>query len=357
MVTIQVSVSKGWLHKEGDFVFPSKYYFDPLYRWDQDRAADLFIKKQFPDLPVYNMESNLVQAEYFAPDQILIGGIQPNMLLAMAVGAKLSCFSDKDPDIDCKPFEDRNSSRALPDPASLLDSEIIRLFDSQVAKIKNDRPDLKPIPPFFWDSSGRATIHGLITTAQKLFGEKVFVMMMTDHEGFSEILAWITEVYITLLKHYSSLADIDISSIHIGECSGAMMSGEQFLKNIVPFIDRFGEAFKSVRLHSCGFSDHLLEAFSRVKYLSTIDTGSGTSIAKIRALMGNSFNINVAPPLEFLTGTSVENRVVSWLEQILDENAGGPLQIQFHIEPDYAMTRCLQIFDTLAKRGISIKRI
>jgi len=81
MITIQGSVSKGWLHNEDNFSFQDKYYFDPLFRWNQDRAADLFVANKFPDLPIYNMESNLVQAEYFDSNQILIGGIQPNMLL------------------------------------------------------------------------------------------------------------------------------------------------------------------------------------------------------------------------------------------------------------------------------------
>jgi hypothetical protein len=350
-------VSKGWLHKEGNFSFLDQYYYDPIFRWDQDRAADLFVKNKFPDLPIYNMESNLIQAEYFDPTQILIGGIQPNMLLGMALGAKLTCFADKDADIDGKPLEDFNNIHDLPNPILLLENEIMALFDSQVETIKNGFPDLKPIPPFFWDVSGRATIHGLITTAQKLFGEKIFIMMLENPDFFSKILSWITEVYILLIKHYASLGNINVSSIHIGECSGEMISGEQFINNVLPFINRLGEKFKSVRLHSCGFSDHLIEGFSRVRNISTIDTGSGTSVLKIRSVMGNHFNINLAPPVDLLTGTAGKNQVFSWLEKTMEENANGPLQIVFHIEPDYSMTRCLQIFDYLAKRGITIKRI
>ena len=46
MITIQVSVSKGWLHQEGGFRFPDKYYFDPIFRWNQDRESDLFVSKK-----------------------------------------------------------------------------------------------------------------------------------------------------------------------------------------------------------------------------------------------------------------------------------------------------------------------
>ncbi len=197
----------------------------------------------------------------------------------------------------------------------------------------------------------------MITTAQKLYGEKIFMMMLDDPKGFSEILSWITETYIILLKHYSSLTNISISSIHIGECSGSMISGDQFSRTITPFIDKFAEEFNSVRLHSCGHSDHLIEGLLKIKNLSIIDTGSGTSIAKIRSAMGNDFEINIAPPVECLAGTSVKSRIISWLDKTIEENADGPLKIEFHIEPDYSVAGYLQIFDCLKEKGIPIKRI
>ncbi len=357
MITIQVSVSKGWLHNEGGFTFPDRYYFDPLYRWEQDRAADDFVKNRFPALPVYNMESNLVQAEYFDPDQVLIGGIQPNLLLGMAVGAQLRCYENKDPDIDGKPLEGAGSVHDLPDPASLPESKIMRLLDSQVETIRRERPDSRPIPPFFWDSSGRATIHGMITTAQKLFGENAFILMKTDPEEFAGILAWITEVYSILIEHFASCAGLRVSSIHVGECSGAMISGSDFLEHIVPYIDRLGERFHSVRLHSCGNSDHLIEAISRIRGLTIIDTGSETSIARIRSLAGVDFEIHIAPPLNYLADSAAGDEVNSWVDRTVEENARGPLKIQFHIEPGYSMERCLQIFERLAGKGITIGRV
>jgi hypothetical protein len=357
MITIQVSVSKGWLYKEGGFSFPEKYYFDPLYRWEQDRKADRFLESMFPDLPIYNMESNLVQADYFESRQILIGGIQPNMILGAALGAKLICPPDKDADIDGKPLAAMESVEELPPPQTLLKSEIIELFDTQIEQIKKKHPELRPIPPFFWDSSGRATIHGLITTAQKLFGEKVFLMMIENPVGLSEILAWITDIYILSIEHYAALTDMDITSIHIGECSAAMISGQQFEETILEQNNRLAEVCRSVRMHSCGFSDHLLEAFSKIKNLAVIDTGSNTSVAKIREIMGKDFIINIAPPVDVLSGMSSDKRVESWLEQTLRENAGGPLQIEFHIEADYSMEKCLRVFAYLKENNIRVNRI
>ena len=78
---IQGSVSKGWLFQEGGFTFPESYYFDPRCRWEQDRKIAEFLDGMFSRYPIYNMESNLVQAEYTGPDIVLVGGIQPNLIL------------------------------------------------------------------------------------------------------------------------------------------------------------------------------------------------------------------------------------------------------------------------------------
>jgi hypothetical protein len=196
----------------------------------------------------------------------------------------------------------------------------------------------------------------LITTSQKLFGEKIFIMMLEYPECFLRIMSWFTEVYIILLKHYASLSDISISSIHIGECSAAMISADQFL-NAIALFDRFSDEFNSIRLHSCGHSDHLIEGFSKIKNLSIIDTGSETSISKIRSVMGNEFEINIAPPVEFLTETAPHDSLVNWLDKTIEQNADGPLRIGYHIEPDYSLERCLQVFEYLDKKGIPIKRV
>ena len=75
MITLQASVSKGWLYNEKGFSFPESYYFDSLFRLHQDREINEYLQKRFPDLPIYNMESNLVQEKYYQPDQALICGL------------------------------------------------------------------------------------------------------------------------------------------------------------------------------------------------------------------------------------------------------------------------------------------
>lgn len=44
MIKVQASVSKGWLNKNGGFVFDQKYYLDPYYRMEFDKKCHDFIK-------------------------------------------------------------------------------------------------------------------------------------------------------------------------------------------------------------------------------------------------------------------------------------------------------------------------
>jgi hypothetical protein len=353
MITIQTSVSKGWLHNEGGFRFDERYYFDPLHRWEQDRAMDRFLTARFPDHPFHNMESNLVQEEHFSPDQVLVGGIQPNLIVGACLGAAYVFPPDKDSDIAGRPLDGVRNAAELPAPASLLDHPLIHRLAAQIAAVRAARPDLRVIPPFFWDTSGRATIHGFITTALKLYGEEVFVRVYGDPEFVAALHDWITDVYVALIRHFSALGDLPVTSVHIGECSGTMLRPAHYERFVVPYASRIGRELGPVRLHSCGRSDHLLAAIAAIENLAVLDTGSNTSVAAIRARLGRDFRIDIAPPVELLLDGVDHAGVVTWLDRTLAENAGGPLHIGFHLEPGYSVENCLAIHDALRARGLT----
>ena len=356
MINIQGSVSKGWLHQQADFQFDERYYFDPEYKWDQDHAIDQFLVQRFPDYPLYNMESNLGQIEHTLEKQIIVGGIQPNLIVGLAAGADFFCEPNKDCDISIRPLESLiRTPDKLPDAQSFLDSPLIRRFDQQIAQLSESKPDYRIIPPYFWDTSGRATIHGFITTSMKLFGEEIFILMMDDPDLVREIHTWIADVFKTLINHYSALAQLPVTSVHVGECSGTMLSPDQYQQFIVPFANRMGTELGPLRWHSCGDSDHLLEPLREVNNLKIIDTGSQTSIGDIRAQFGHDFEINVAPPVNVLLERADPGQIDAWLDQTLEENDQGPLKIVYHMEPGYSLDTCLRIHELLEQRGISAR--
>lgn len=352
MIFYQASVSKGWLHQQGKFIFDDLYYQDPLYRRTQDQVIHDFVRKRFQHYPVYHMEANLMQAGFVHEKQVLIGGIQPNLILAIILGAEFVSYPDRDADVKGNPLGNATPVEELPSLKHILDHPYILELDSQIVQIQRDHPELKIIPPFFWDLSGRATIHGILTTSLKLMGDNALLMLITDSERMHIIHQWITDMYAGLIDHFSRLADFPVTSIHVGECSGTMISGEQYTEFVTPYVSQLGKKFGKVRLHSCGRSDHLLDAISLIEGLSVIDTGSNTSIARIREKMGTGFEVNVEPPLQFMLKNAPEKDLSDWLQQVLRENRGGPLKLAMHVEPDYSVERCLMVYDELVRRKL-----
>lgn len=352
MIAFQASVSKGWLHDKGSFVFDEKYYNDPLYRQVQDRKMNGFVRGEFPGYPLYNMEANLMQAGHTNENQVLVGGIQPNLILAVALGSEFVVYPDKDSDISGNPLKNIASGKDLPSMEQILDHPFIQELDAQILQLKIAHPELEIIPPFFWDSSGRATIHGIITTSFKLIGDDAMIMMIMDPDLMHLVHQWITDVYILLINHFAELADMPITSVHVGECSGTMISNEQYAEFITPYVSQLGKAFGNIRLHSCGATDHILDAISQIENLAVIDTGSNTSVAKIREMKGVAFEINLEPPLQLMLKDSPKSEILEWLDQVLDENKGGPIKFAFHLESGYVIENCLAIYDELRKRKL-----
>ena len=168
MITTSGTLSKGWMAKALGVTFDREYYFNPKRRYAIDCRCNEYAAEQFPGMRIFYSESNLGQIDYWDKGQIQIGGIQPNMILGMLLGADFIPQDSYDADITpgCLAGKDLGD---LPAPKSLLDRKLIRLFDKQIRRVQdNSQSQLRPIPPFFWDLSGRATIHGVMTSAQKI---------------------------------------------------------------------------------------------------------------------------------------------------------------------------------------------
>lgn len=351
MITIQASVSKGWLHQNGGFVFEKKYYMDPLYRLEEDRRINQFIRERFPQYALYNMEDNLVQSAFYHENLVQIGAIQPNMILAVLLGSEFSFFGDKDADVKGLPLQHISDAKSLPPIDHLSDHPLIKSLTTQIIQIQNENPELTVIPPFFWDLSGRATIHGIITTSLKLVGENMMMLLMLDPDLSHAIHQWIVDAYIYIIRYFANLTKLDITSVHVGECSGAMLSPDLFGEFVVPYITQLGKSLGGVRIHSCGNSNHLVSSFCKIENLQTIDTGSGTSVRIIREIAEQNVEVNVFPPVHLLLKGSPSHLIKEWLYNVLAENGGGDLKIAYHMEHEYDMENCLFIHDELERLG------
>ncbi len=333
-ISLTGSLSKGWMARALGVAFHRAYYFDLQKRLEIDRRCNEYAKAELADLNIFYTESNLGEYAYFSDDQILVGGIQPNMILGMLIGAEFIPNDSMDADISMTPLKGKDPNE-LPAPESLIEHELIKLFDEQIGKVRSEGK-LTPVPPFFWDISGRAAIHGTLTTAQKFLGESVFIDLMTAPENVVSVMDWITESFIVLVRHFSEIGELPVTAVHVGECSGCMVNPDMFAQFVAPHASRIAEALGPLRFHSCGASTHLLECMKTISSLTWLDLGGDTSIAKAREVFGADFRIDVAPmPADFSADSP--DPVLNWAEQVITENDSGPLRILYHLEPDYKL--------------------
>jgi hypothetical protein len=331
MITITGTLSKAWMNRALGVAFDRDYYFDPAKRHAIDCRCNEYAAETFPGMAVFYSESNLGRIDYWDKNQVLIGGIQPNMILGMLLGADFVPADDRDADITPCCLKNMEPGD-LPAPEALRNHNLVRLFDRQIAREKKGR--LRPIPPFFWDSSGRAVIHGVLTTAQKLCGESIFMDMLTEPAKCQRLLNWIADAYILLCRHFAQAADLPIADVHVGECSCCMVSPALVEEFVAPMTSRIGEALGPVRFHSCGTSTHLLHALTRIDHLHSLDFGSETSIHQAREIFGSERPITIAPSPQDMSAESTEP-ILNWAKRVLEENAGGHLGYVFHLEPSY----------------------
>ena len=334
MIKISGTISKAWMAKALGVMFDREYYFNPDIRYIVDSLCNEYAEEHFPDMRLFFSESNLGQIDYWNDKQIQIGGIQPNMILGMLLGAEFIPQLDKDADITpgCLAGIDPGD---LPKPESLLEHPLINLFDEQIHQLQTSSDKrLCPIPPFFWDLSGRAAIHGTMTSAQKFLGETVFLDMMTKPQHCIDIMHWIGNAYIVLCRHFSKTANLPITEVHVGECSSCMVGPELIEQFVVPVTSQIGEKLGPVRLHSCGPSTNHLQAFSKIINLKSIDLGGDTSIKQARQVFGNEMLISISPLPNDMSAETTEP-ILRWTKNIAEDNNGGNLEFIYHLEAGY----------------------
>ena len=321
-------------------VFDRDYYFDPQRRYAVDCRCNDYAAERFSGMRLFYSESNLGQIDYWDKNQILIGGIQPNMILGMLLGADFVPDPNYDADITPRCLSGRALSD-LPSPESLIENPLTQLFDEQ---IRNARETLWPIPPFFWDISGRATIHGVLTSAQKFFGETIFMDMLSEPQRCLNIMQWIADAYVALCRHFSQIADLPVTGVHVGECSSCLVSPEMVERFVVPVTSKIGAELGPVRLHSCGASTDYVEPFSKIENLYSLDLGGDTSIKCVREVLGDEIPLSVTPMPQDMSAASTDP-IVSWARRIWRENDDGNLEYVYHLEPGYNLDAIYALTD------------
>ena len=150
MITITGTLSKGWMNRAIGVVFDRDYYFDPAQRHTIDSLCNEYAAETFPGMGIFYSESNLGRIDYWDKNQVQIGGIQPNLILGLLLGADFVPADDRDADISLKQVGWASAHALngtcgvslhglkpiLPAPEALLNHDLVTLFDEQIAREK-----------------------------------------------------------------------------------------------------------------------------------------------------------------------------------------------------------------------------
>jgi hypothetical protein len=133
--TLETSVSKAFMAEALGVSFDRAYYFDPWLRPEVDARCHQYVERALKDLHVLYTESNLGRKAWFDRNQVLLGGIQPNLILGMLLGAEFIPAPRGDADISPACWAKRPIEE-LPPPDTLPGHPIIRQFDDQVRGVR-----------------------------------------------------------------------------------------------------------------------------------------------------------------------------------------------------------------------------
>jgi hypothetical protein len=266
----------------------------------------------------------------------------------MLLGAEFIPAPQADADITARCLAGRDLTR-LPAPGSLLTHPLVRLFDDQLRTLgAGVRSHVHPIPPFFWDASGRAAVHGAVTSGLKFCGDDFLMNLMAEPEPCERLIRWLTDVSALLVAHFSEVGAAPVTGIHVGECVSCMLDVDSFCRFVVPAASALGDRFHAVRFHSCGRSDHLIAACRAIRGLASLDVGGETSVARIRSVFGRALPVGIAPVVEDMKASSPAG-ILRWFERVQGENDGGDLTIGFHLESDYNVETIRGLHDAVLR--------
>jgi len=354
-ITVAGSVSFGWLHAEGGFTFDEAFFMDPAARLERERTLQACVAGRFPGLPIYVLEASLVQVEGRQRPVVLVGGLQPNLLLGAALGAPLVFPGDRDPDIASAPL----AGSRIPERLASVDWAARWPFSAFLEQVERAKESFGRthviVPPFFWDTTGRATVHGLLTTAVKLAGQEFLLQMADDPPYARAALEALAEAYLRLIRLFARAAEMTVTGLHVGECSAGMIGPGRFRDFVLEPTCRLARETGPVRLHSCGRSDHLLEVFAGIEPLACLNLGSGTCLDAVRRRFG-MLRVDLLPDSRLLTEAAPEE-VDVWVRRTLTENAGGPLEIQYHLDAGQRVENAVRIHHALSAAGVQRRRV
>jgi len=290
------------------------YYFDPTTRMEIESNEKRFL---------YEILGKFGEGSR-KPEPSANIFIQPVDLIMITQGAEIRCPIDGTLETWGNPWRKLNIDEINKiDPIDAANHSIIDKIIKQyheMVKMYGNKADI------FGIKSGNMVIHSPYTTAHQLCGEELFFKMLDSPDEVRMIFSKIWQLYKSIFSRLTvELKAPNPTMLNIGDCSACMLSSELYNDIVLPKNIKITKGFKTLKYHSCGSSTHLLNNFTKLPLLNTIELGPGTDLAKGAELFPHIIMAPLLNPLLMLNNTPLE--VEKHIEEMIKATLPAPKTI------------------------------
>jgi hypothetical protein len=292
---ISLNLMPAFYSKHIGTAYGEKYYFNPMYRAEVERAEGKFLFDILGQFGVGSKEP--------APSSNLF--IQPIDLIKATQGAEIYCPPDATLETHGHPWAGKSADEirkiSATDAAKHPFVDQILKQYLELSRLYGQNADI------FGIKSGLMGIHTPYTTAHPLMGEELFYLMMDEPESAGIAFMKIWEIYNAVFSRLVSALKVPFPRrINLGDCSACMLSEELYRETVLPVNRKIAGDFLVASYHSCGASSHLLSVFSELPPLTHIELGPGTELARAVQLMPKTAMSPLVDPVIIRNGKPEE---------------------------------------------------
>lgn len=311
-----ISFNPTLLHKRFGADYGERYHTDPLYRIDMDARTAKRLHEAYGAYGVGNPD----------PQPCMAIGIQPLDFLNIALGGRVIYKETEDCWTPDKPLAHLDSIEAV-NAMSDIDWNAVPMLQQyweQVDILQRAYPNARIEHIQGVGAEGLNVMHTPYTTAFRLLGDEILDYMMLEEDLANAIFDYIMRQYKNLwttIRTRMGWAQGDY--IHFGDCAATMLSPTLYASMSLPRYLALlkGDNYRTCNVHSCGPSTHLLELFSHVPNIASLQLGDGTDISKVRPLFSETFVCAYFNASNMMTLTPVEIEARVWnIADMLQDN-------------------------------------
>ncbi len=256
--------SEAWFHQRYGLEFGERYFADPLFRTEQDRAARRLLHERFGALGLGERDPQP------RPHLELCG----HRFLPALVGCEVVYQPDQPPAVQHLPHCSARELAALPQP-DLGTNRWAREFRRQ-GRILLDHYGVVD-----------ATINhgGPLNVATNALGVDAFLGLAEPTAEFRAFLSMIAALCLATYDALTLPLNPNLGTgreLFLGNCPVMMLDPETYRTEVLPADLRLRHGVQRFGLHHCGPMDRYLEAYRALGACEYVEVGWGSTIAKVR---------------------------------------------------------------------------